>query len=314
MPPKVKQQHTNYCPKHFLLSTKCRDKDCKHWKLFKVFPISGNMALSKIYRLFPNFSPYRQQIRDNIDEVLDRTGIDGLDQAYVEILDNAEEQKRLFSLEPSSNKRKSKSPPRTDKRIKVDETIAIKNSAPEEDSSIEEDCEKLSYIIDRQNVIDSSEVPINSILRTSKLVNGSSDQHNIDNGDIPYPPDVTTHIVQMYTSSIQTMHTRWIIHANKLGIISDANCEDLQLLVFDNQCALASLTLFLSLYDTLCSDDVEDAKKRWSVEGSMLLGEILEMMSRRASTKDAATVSTNKRKVLPLSIDSSTDNVQSDEN
>ncbi|KAL0483261.1 hypothetical protein AKO1_011547 [Acrasis kona] len=99
--------------------------------------------------------------------------------------------------------------------------------------------------------------------------------------ECPSPPQLQEHVSNMFSNKIQCMHMVWILIANKRGIITDGEMDNLQLLPYNNQSPFFILTLFLVLYECLRFDDYEKGRLKWQEDGKILFHELLNMMDRR---------------------------------
>jgi hypothetical protein len=274
------------------------------------------MQLAKVYRELPTFSPYRQNIRDNIDEVLKNTTSENLDDAYVDIIRYAEQQVQKYHAEGGkskkrksvSNSKKSDSKQSPKKRKKLSDSPnsdsdsddgppmidvpdrEVEPSEPQDNEAHHIVETMLEFKMERQSPRKSHveippHIPPEEPLNYPRISVVTS---------IPPPPILQEHIQSMYTNKVQSIHVRWILQANRTEIVSDAESEYLQMLVYNNQCPLSTVTLFLSLYECLMIENIDQAKTSWMIEGSVLLAEILDMLARKNNnqlTEDTSTSS-----------------------
>ncbi|KAL0485834.1 hypothetical protein AKO1_004125 [Acrasis kona] len=101
----------------------------------------------------------------------------------------------------------------------------------------------------------------------------------------PAPPEkATDHLANLYTNKIHALHAVWILQANRRGILTYWETEQLLAVVYNGDFRCPIYQLMCTLYESLCCVDDTDAHNKWNPVGNMLLKELLSLIEKRSSS------------------------------
>jgi hypothetical protein len=99
----------------------------------------------------------------------------------------------------------------------------------------------------------------------------------------PPPSRPDEHLSNLYTNKVQSLHSVWILQANRRKIVSDWEMEQLLCVIFNGDFRYPIYQLMCTLYEALTPKDDTDAYYRWNPIGNMLLKELLSLIDKRVS-------------------------------
>ncbi len=98
----------------------------------------------------------------------------------------------------------------------------------------------------------------------------------------PLPPArADEHLANLYTNKIQSLHSIWILQANRRRIISDWEMEQLMCVIYNGDFRYPIYQLMSTLFEALCPKDDTEAYNKWNPIGNMLLKELLSLIDKR---------------------------------